>query len=84
MKDWCRSRLGRHELPRRIELVDALPKNATGKTSSASCAARASTSAGCHHGWHLNVDDGHWRVRFGGHCVESWRASDWGGSGAQS
>ncbi|WP_295407099.1 hypothetical protein [uncultured Thiocystis sp.] len=31
MKDWCRSRLGRHELPRRIELVDALPKNAAGK-----------------------------------------------------
>jgi long-chain acyl-CoA synthetase len=31
LKDWCRSRLGRHELPRRIELVDALPKNAAGK-----------------------------------------------------
>ena len=31
LKDWCRSQLGRHELPRRIELVEALPKNAAGK-----------------------------------------------------
>jgi len=31
LKDWCRPQLGRHELPRRIELVDALPKNAAGK-----------------------------------------------------
>jgi long-chain acyl-CoA synthetase len=30
-KDWCRPQLGRHELPRRIELIDALPKNAAGK-----------------------------------------------------
>jgi long-chain acyl-CoA synthetase len=31
LKDWCRPQLGRHELPRRIELVGALPKNAAGK-----------------------------------------------------
>ncbi|TCT20151.1 long-chain-fatty-acid--CoA ligase [Thiobaca trueperi] len=31
LKAWCRSRLGRHELPRRIERIDALPKNAAGK-----------------------------------------------------
>jgi long-chain acyl-CoA synthetase len=31
IKDWCRSRLGRHELPRRIEQVAALPRNAAGK-----------------------------------------------------
>ena len=31
LKDWCRSQLGRHELPRRFEQLDALPKNAAGK-----------------------------------------------------
>ncbi len=31
LKDWCRPQLGRHELPRRIELVETLPKNAAGK-----------------------------------------------------
>jgi long-chain acyl-CoA synthetase len=31
LKDWCREHLGRHEVPRRIEIVDALPKNAAGK-----------------------------------------------------
>lgn len=32
LKGWCREHLGRHEQPRRIELRDALPKNAAGKT----------------------------------------------------
>mgnify|MGYP001773373796 CR=1 FL=1 len=31
LKDWCRARLGRHEVPRRIECVATLPKNAAGK-----------------------------------------------------
>ena len=31
LKDWCRDHLGRHEVPRRIELRAALPKNASGK-----------------------------------------------------
>jgi|AVFP01.1.fsa_nt_gi long-chain acyl-CoA synthetase len=31
LKDWCRDHLGRHEIPRRIEIVDRLPKNAAGK-----------------------------------------------------
>jgi long-chain acyl-CoA synthetase len=31
LRDWCRPQLGRHELPRRIERVDSLPKNAAGK-----------------------------------------------------
>jgi len=31
LKTWCRKHLGSHEIPRRIEVVDALPKNATGK-----------------------------------------------------
>ncbi|MGA7982858.1 MAG: long-chain fatty acid--CoA ligase [Chromatiaceae bacterium] len=31
LKDWCRENLGRHEIPRRILLREALPKNATGK-----------------------------------------------------
>jgi long-chain acyl-CoA synthetase len=31
LKEWCREHLGRHEVPRRIEVVDALPKNAAGK-----------------------------------------------------
>jgi long-chain acyl-CoA synthetase len=31
LKDWCRVRLGRHELPRRFEIRDSLPRNAAGK-----------------------------------------------------
>jgi long-chain acyl-CoA synthetase len=31
LKDWCRKRLGRHEVPRRVEIVESLPKNAAGK-----------------------------------------------------
>jgi long-chain acyl-CoA synthetase len=31
LKRWCREHLGRHEQPRRIELHEALPKNAAGK-----------------------------------------------------
>jgi len=31
LKAWCREHLGRHEQPRRIELRDAMPKNAAGK-----------------------------------------------------
>lgn len=31
VRDWCRARLGRHEVPRRILLRESLPKNATGK-----------------------------------------------------
>jgi len=31
LKDWCRKHLGRHEIPRRIEIIAALPKNAAGK-----------------------------------------------------
>ncbi|WP_462320721.1 AMP-binding protein, partial [Halochromatium sp.] len=31
LKHWCREHLGRHEQPRRIELREALPKNAAGK-----------------------------------------------------
>jgi long-chain acyl-CoA synthetase len=31
LKAWCREYLGSHEIPRRIELVAALPKNAAGK-----------------------------------------------------
>jgi long-chain acyl-CoA synthetase len=31
LRDWCRGRLGRHEVPRRIVLREALPKNAAGK-----------------------------------------------------
>jgi long-chain acyl-CoA synthetase len=31
LKEWCRDHLGRHEVPRRIELRAALPKNASGK-----------------------------------------------------
>jgi long-chain acyl-CoA synthetase len=31
LRDWCRARLGRHEVPRRILLREALPKNAAGK-----------------------------------------------------
>jgi long-chain acyl-CoA synthetase len=31
LKAWCRSHLGRHEIPRRILLRESLPKNAAGK-----------------------------------------------------
>lgn len=31
LKAWCREHLGSHEIPRRFEVLDALPKNATGK-----------------------------------------------------
>jgi long-chain acyl-CoA synthetase len=31
LKGWCREHLGRHEQPRRIELREAMPKNAAGK-----------------------------------------------------
>ncbi len=31
LKAWCRERLGSHEIPRRIEVVEVLPKNAAGK-----------------------------------------------------
>lgn len=31
LKAWCRKHLGSHEIPRRIEVVDGLPKNAAGK-----------------------------------------------------
>jgi long-chain acyl-CoA synthetase len=31
LKSWCKQHLGRHELPRRIFLVEALPRNAAGK-----------------------------------------------------
>jgi long-chain acyl-CoA synthetase len=31
LRDWCRARLGRHEVPRRILIREALPKNAAGK-----------------------------------------------------
>lgn len=31
LRDWCREHLGRHEVPRRLILVDALPRNAAGK-----------------------------------------------------
>lgn len=31
VRDWCKEHLGRHEVPRRVELRDALPRNATGK-----------------------------------------------------
>ncbi len=31
LRGWCRERLGRHELPRRFEIREALPRNAAGK-----------------------------------------------------
>ncbi len=31
LRHWCRERLGRHEIPRRIEIHPVLPKNAAGK-----------------------------------------------------
>lgn len=31
LRDWCRDHLGRHEVPRRVEIRDALPRNAAGK-----------------------------------------------------
>ncbi len=30
-RNWCRGRLGRHELPRRFDICDALPRNASRK-----------------------------------------------------
>lgn len=31
LRDWCKAHLGRHEVPRRIELRESLPRNAAGK-----------------------------------------------------
>lgn len=31
LRDWCRERLGRHEIPRRFEIRELLPRNAAGK-----------------------------------------------------
>jgi len=31
VRDWCKEHLGRHEIPRRIELREDLPRNAAGK-----------------------------------------------------
>ena len=31
IRDWCRQHLGRHQVPREIEIVAALPRNAAGK-----------------------------------------------------
>ncbi|MGE5154821.1 MAG: long-chain-fatty-acid--CoA ligase [Bdellovibrio bacteriovorus] len=31
LRDWCRARLGRHEIPRRLQIHEALPRNAAGK-----------------------------------------------------
>ncbi len=31
LKEWCRGRLGRHELPRRFVICETLPRNAAGK-----------------------------------------------------
>lgn len=31
LRDWCKEHLGRHEIPRRVELRDLLPRNAAGK-----------------------------------------------------
>jgi len=31
LRDWCKEHLGRHEIPRRIELREDLPRNAAGK-----------------------------------------------------
>ncbi len=31
LRDFCRARLGRHQVPRRFEVLDELPKNAAGK-----------------------------------------------------
>lgn len=31
LRDWCKEHLGRHEIPRRIELLESLPRNAAGK-----------------------------------------------------
>ena len=31
LRDYCRSQLGRHQIPKRFEILDALPKNAAGK-----------------------------------------------------
>jgi len=31
LRDWCKEHLGRHEIPRRFELRESLPRNAAGK-----------------------------------------------------
>jgi len=31
LREWCKAHLGRHEIPRRVELRESLPKNAAGK-----------------------------------------------------
>ena len=31
LRDWCKEHLGRHEIPRRVELRESLPRNAGGK-----------------------------------------------------
>jgi long-chain acyl-CoA synthetase len=31
IKQFCKERLGQHQLPRRVEIRDELPKNASGK-----------------------------------------------------
>jgi long-chain acyl-CoA synthetase len=31
LRDWCKEHLGRHEIPRRVELRASLPRNAAGK-----------------------------------------------------
>ncbi len=31
LRDWCKEHLGRHEIPRRVELREGLPRNAAGK-----------------------------------------------------
>jgi long-chain acyl-CoA synthetase len=31
LRDWCREHLGRHEIPRRLDVREALPRNAAGK-----------------------------------------------------
>jgi long-chain acyl-CoA synthetase len=31
LREWCKEHLGRHEVPRRVELRESLPRNAAGK-----------------------------------------------------
>ncbi len=40
---YCRRHLAAYKVPRRVEFVPGLPKNATAKFSSACCAARAAS-----------------------------------------
>ncbi len=42
---WCRERLANYKVPRRLELVDTLPLNATGKVDKESLRARATGEA---------------------------------------